>query len=310
VWVLTIALLGVLPLAGIIVGLVLLNHNASSSAVFNLSIAMKYLTNRGSVVRGNDGWLSFRGSLRTLIWSWPSELNTSRIVQIGDSLGLLGIRLVVVPVPLKEEVYPEKIGPLDPGVVSKQRSRFIGRLRKEGVDVVDLLPAFSRICTDSSLYLPGDTHWGHPGIAVAAREIAERVSLQLEHRGEGQFTLVDTFCQQRSDLIQLLGNTLTSKRPCTAVYQGRGTEMELYKNMRDSPVLILGDSFVIANKCCSGSIGAHLAARLGIATNTLFSLTGNVAGGFLLTKYLRKTTVMPRVVVWIFTDNALASEFE
>jgi alginate O-acetyltransferase complex protein AlgJ len=90
-----------------------------------------------------------------------------------------GIDLIVVPVPKMTEVYADRIGlGAPPGmVVAPQSRRLLLELLKADVEVVDLLPAFleARGSSPEPLYRPVDPHWGPRGMAMAAKEIGERL---------------------------------------------------------------------------------------------------------------------------------------
>src|SRR5881394_2122984 len=109
-----------------------------------------------AAVAGTDGWLFFGGELRLLSLGrfWGNEAaKVSRahkpdladpvpaILDFQQQLKVRGIELLVVPVPPKASVYPEKIVPnsdvrtKDPAPVLHQ---FYDELRAAGVDVLDL----------------------------------------------------------------------------------------------------------------------------------------------------------------------------
>src|SRR3979411_1269129 len=113
-----------------------------------------------AAVGGADGWLFFSGELRLLSLGrfWGEEATkVSRahkpelanpvpaILDFQQQLKARGIELVVVPVPPKAAIYPEKIVPgfevrtTDPAPVLH---RFYDELRAAGIDVLDLSALF------------------------------------------------------------------------------------------------------------------------------------------------------------------------
>src|SRR5205823_4060342 len=67
------------------------------------------------------------------------------IVDFHDQLKRRGIDLLLVPVPPKAAIYPEKILPdvdLHGETAAPFLARFYDELRKRGIDVVDLSPVF------------------------------------------------------------------------------------------------------------------------------------------------------------------------
>jgi alginate O-acetyltransferase complex protein AlgJ len=111
---------------------------------------------KAAAVAGSDGWLFFGGELRLLSLGrfWGNDAaKVSRahkpdladpipaILDFQQQLKARGIELLVVPVPPKASVYPEKIvsgfdvRAKDPAPVLH---RFYDELRAAGVDVLDL----------------------------------------------------------------------------------------------------------------------------------------------------------------------------
>src|SRR5215212_1269357 len=115
---------------------------------------------KAAAVAGNDGWLFFGGELRLLSLGkfWGDDARkVSRahkpdladplpaILDFQQQLKARGIELLVVPVPPKAAVYPEKIVPgynaaaNDPAAVLH---RFYQELTAAGVDVLDMTTTF------------------------------------------------------------------------------------------------------------------------------------------------------------------------
>ena len=101
-----------------------------------------------------------------------------------DQLQAQRIRLLVVPVPNKESVYPGMLARRAEGagvVVCEQTRRLLDQLDQYGIEYVDLFEVFRRgrqeeNRSDSSrLYLAQDSHWSPEGAQVAAVAVARRV---------------------------------------------------------------------------------------------------------------------------------------
>jgi hypothetical protein len=101
------------------------------------------------------------------------------IKTVATWLKTRGIDLIVVPVPKMTEVYADRIVPEAPPdmIVAPQSRRLLLELLKADVELVDLLPAFleARRSKPQPLYRPADPHWGPRGMAIAAKEIGERL---------------------------------------------------------------------------------------------------------------------------------------
>ncbi len=157
-------------------------------------------------VVGLDDWLFYRPDLRYLVepdrveedvgdsrWVTPSDGRTRRdsvvrcIVRFRNQLRERGIQLLVVPVPGKASVYPDRATRREIGRVQEFRSptlELIERLDREGVVLVDLFAAFRRArarvppsTPTNALYLAQDTHWTPAGAGLAARVVADKLRL-------------------------------------------------------------------------------------------------------------------------------------
>ncbi|NOY00372.1 MAG: hypothetical protein GXP30_11645 [Verrucomicrobia bacterium] len=164
-------------------------------------------------------------------------------------LDQLGIDLLVVPFPLKEEVYGASILPGAPedGVIVPERQRIVLSLLEAGVEVVDLTETF-RISGDlQSLFYPyEDPHPADLGIQIAAEAIANRLKryhlppeiyglkTRLTH-----FTMPEKFQERREGSYRSMPPDPTY--PATLVETVFGDVLP--KNSFVSPLLIMGDSF-------------------------------------------------------------------
>jgi hypothetical protein len=187
------------------------------------------------------------------------------IVRFRDQLKERGIALVVVPVPGKPSVYPDKLTrrAADKEVRSPTLV-LLDRLRRHGIETVGLFAAFAEArrsgASDASeLYLAQDTHWTPRGAQLAAqvvaaqlreRKLAPETALEFQTRNisvtrwgdildmmqiprlHGDFPSERIECEQVLDTAQGPLVPSSADRPGTYRYPGQGT-----------PVLVLGDSF-------------------------------------------------------------------
>ena len=141
-----------------------------------------------AVCAETDGWLFLAAEFRFLSLGrfWGDEapkVSRSRkpdladpipaIVDFQKQLEARGIDLLVVPVPPKAAIYPEKIlpgsdvGAADPAPVVR---RFYDELRAAGIDVLDLAPVFIKNRGDQrgGVFCRTDSHWSGLGCMLAA----------------------------------------------------------------------------------------------------------------------------------------------
>lgn len=146
-------------------------------------------------VKGVENWLFLRNELRHLaagkFWG-DSAAQVSRaskedrkdplpaILDFRDQLDKLGIELILLPVPPKAVIYPDKL-PVD--MFSKapagQRldvfhQEFYKLLGEKGVKAVDLFPVLSEK-TGGQTYCKSDTHWSGYGCVKVAQVVAEEI---------------------------------------------------------------------------------------------------------------------------------------
>ena len=221
-----------------------------------------------AAVAGSDGWLFFGGELRLLSLGrfWGSDAAKSSrahkpdladpvpaIVDFQQQLKARGIELVVVPVPPKAAVYPEKIVPgfdvqtNDPAPVLHQ---LYDELRAAGVDVLDLGALFVKNRDDSRgpVFCKTDSHWSGLGCVLAAQAIAEKIRPKLPNPSGAKDYVSDwKEAQISGDLDGLLARD--ARKPGaekiavqTVSEKGSGRAVEPDPN---SPVLLLGDSHTL-----------------------------------------------------------------
>jgi alginate O-acetyltransferase complex protein AlgJ len=136
-------------------------------------------------VTGEDGWVFSGPELRHVSAGIFRESETDPLPAIQGfkhQLDDLGIELLLVPVPPKATIYPEKISaalsiPIPVPRLDPAHQEFYDRLRADGIDVLDLTDLFirDRFHPEGPLYCRTDTHWSGTGCTVAATAIADLV---------------------------------------------------------------------------------------------------------------------------------------
>jgi hypothetical protein len=239
------------------------------------SLLFRVLNNPGEkAILAPDGRLFYKQDVRYLIE--PVDLAEPRaaIRDFREQLGLRGIRLIVVPIPVKPNT----------GV------RF-------GIGDIDLLPLIH------SRYLAYDTHWTCEGAQIAAKAVAD---LLPEFRGANNYDVKPVTVERKGDIVRMM-NSLTLERffppepvPCQQV-QG-------YKDDLNSPILILGDSFLrIYQTDAPTSAGfiAHLARELRMPLASIVNDGG--ASTLVRQELARKSDLLKgkKVVIWEFVERDL-----
>ena len=250
-------------------------------------------------VEGREGWrflpAEFRHHLAENIPSTAAEA----VIDTADQLRKLGIRLMVVPVPTKLSVYPEKLA----GGLSVQRTgetAFIDTLRKAGVEVIDLFDEF--VASKEPAFCLRDSHWNGTGLKIAADRITEKIRADI---------LETSKFEAKEETIEIEGDLGGGKEPVTL------TAVSPFDKdaSRASPVLVIGDSNALVFHEGGDMHARHsglsdlLALRLGTSVD-LLAVRGSGATAARVS-LARRARANPewmenkRVVIWVFAAREL-----
>ena len=285
-------------------------------------------------VIGEAGWYFYKPGLNYLI-ARPAGAKASgvandpfaAIVDFRDQLAARGIRLVVMPVPNKESVYPDRLtrraGALR-GVRAPRTVDLLDRLRAAKVEVIDLFTAFAQArqptgsASEPSLYLAQDTHWSPAGVEVAAKVVARRlIALGWARPGPVDYSERSALVQRLGDVLRMLQVPLIERRvpaetvPCVQVV--RRDNGALYQEAPEAEILVLGDSFVrIYQSDEPGAAGfvAHLGKEL---RQPLMALVNDGGGSTLVRQELRGRPAFlkhKQVVLWEFVERDIGLGLE
>ncbi len=146
-------------------------------------LAAEAAANGTQVVTGSDGWYFAAEEAAALgATSHESEAAVTELAAAAERLRKGGIELIVVPVPPKGIIYPDRLAPeldvpipvrrLDPSLRDVYED-----LQAHGVRVVDLTDRFirDRFHHEGPLYCRQDSHWSGVGCVVAAEIIGAAV---------------------------------------------------------------------------------------------------------------------------------------
>ena len=125
------------------------------------------------VVLGHDGWL-FTNQEYLL----PSNLERNLDKQLAlidnarKQLAGKGVRLILLPIPMKLDTYAEHSRLAPNAQLSGLYQDFRARLAEHGIASVDLRGAYQRAAASEPLFLRNDTHWSPKGAELAAQTLA------------------------------------------------------------------------------------------------------------------------------------------
>jgi hypothetical protein len=227
---------------------------------------------------------------------------------------------MIMPVPNKESVYPDRLTPrAEPlcGVLAPRTQDLLDRLRAANVEVIDLFKAFGQArqqtgsASQAPLYLAQDTHWSPTGVALAAKTVSSRLlELGWLRPGQVDYSERPAPVQRLGDVLRMLQLPLIERCvspetvPCVQVI--RRDNGQLYKEAPEAEILVLGDSFArIYQQDEPGGAGfiAHLAKEL---KQPLMALVNDGGGSTLVRQELQGRPAFlnrKKVVLWEFVER-------
>jgi len=285
-------------------------------------------------IAGTNGFLFFRNSLEYVVGGDlekqpPGKNPLPIIVEFKRQLEARGVDFLFVPVPTKDEIFPEEIdgrGRAFAGrIVNPYERKLLADLGAAGVETIDLLPAFLAAREPDKVerelvFQHQDTHWTDRGLRLAARLIAARVKEYPWYQAAVSRARLDLrskekIFSQHGDLRSRLPVAEQRKyRPEKLVaHQVVHPDGKPYDDDPDSPVVVLGDSFTGVYELMApehAGVSAHLALDLGLPVDLVMSYGG---GPNVRQKLLRRgeeALTAKKLVVWIMTARDLYNYFE
>jgi len=273
---------------------------------------------------GRNDWWFFRRGVQYLTEPVPDrtpdnkghQAAMSAILDFRDQLAAMGIELLVVPVPGKASVYPDQLTTRADGpMLHTPTDSLLQELNQADVQTVNLLQVFrtARNQPDhETLYLPRDTHWSPVGLRLAAKVVARKIR-EMTDFGPVHPQAYETrsaVVHRLGDIVRMLQAPMVNRLypadtiRCEQVISS--TTGELYEDRDDSPILVLGDSFLRIyeqDEPKSAGFIAHLARELSIPLSSIVNDGG--ASTLVRQELTRKPEMLrsKKLVVWEFIER-------
>lgn len=231
-----------------------------SSTLFQSVLTGVFRSGNEKAVIAKDGWLFYDKDILYLTGdNIPTNNNLFRketvspakcITDFSRQLKRMGIELVIMPIPLKPQLYPEKLNPLYPETDILQNqgyARFIEELKEMGIQLFDpttILLSMKKNGKD--IFLKTDTHWTPEAMETVAEALsAFLIDSGLVGRGS-HFYLRDT-----SEMVQIgdIYTMLKLKKEFSPFFSEKViihsvlNQDEFWQPSTNAQILFLGDSF-------------------------------------------------------------------
>jgi alginate O-acetyltransferase complex protein AlgJ len=289
------------------------------------------------VYLGRDGWLFYRPDVDYV--AGPGFLDPAvlrargkgsgihpdplpALVRFREDLAARGIRLLVVPVPVKPVIEPEHLSarrhangnpPQNPSY-----PRFLADLRRNGIDALDITPvlAADKAADGIPCFLKTDTHWSPRTVERVAELIAEGTRIVPGAPGSA-------FRRGPSKKVTNAGDLAVMLRlsPQSTLFPRETVEIRPVTEAGGAPwradpaaeILVLGDSFtnVYSGEDLGWGTGSGLAEQLSFALQRpVDRIAVNAGGAYTARQTLARSPgrlAGKRLVIYEFAMRDLAS---
>jgi hypothetical protein len=275
----------------------------------------------------------YKGAFDTVIAGKRVNLRNPMVAMedFRDRLRARGIGLLIVPIPGKPSIYPEKLCRGVRGQPASPTLALLDDLRNHGFQVADLFAPMLKAKADTEaggafpLYLKRDTHWSPQGMEVAAEAVSSRIRSLLPDPDTSailgpqdssaffpRYMIKDTAVERWGDIAEM--TKVPDRRkiwPNESVTARRITEAATgnpYQDDPASPILWLGDSYSrIYQTDSPGSSGiiAHVAYKL---NKPLASIVNDGGASTVVRQRLSRRGDLlegKKLVVWAFVERDL-----
>lgn len=168
------------------------------------------------------------------------------LIRFQRQLASRGIKLIVMPVPVKPMIDPEGLGVTPASVLQNSSyAQFERRLRSSGIAVCDVSTALAarRTSLHEPQFLKTDTHWTPDAMQTAASTLARAVEASVRPAASAvRYASVDRTVTNSGDIAKMLRAPLAPEETVDErqILTSSGTAWQADPGAR---VLLLGDSF-------------------------------------------------------------------
>jgi alginate O-acetyltransferase complex protein AlgJ len=232
------------------------------------------------------------------------------IQEYASALKVLGVDLLLVPVPTKASIYPEKLSEsLSPNDAVSQKA-FLDKIASTGIQVADLETLFRQHRVshpDENLYCATDSHWSPLGAQLAAKAVASHLATLPAILSAAK----TPYTTSEPETLQFHGDLLSDSEKTSTPAETLPIRKVSPATAGTSPVLVIGDSHCQVFRtggpmlATNGGFIDHLAATLSLPIEEVSSQASGADQP--RADIARRSVKEPnfwesrKVVVWLFT---------
>ncbi len=295
------------------------------------------------VIIGNEGWLYYWPGVDFLVGQpflspeqlqarvkpravWEKKVQpdpVKAIVDLKKQLAARGIELLLVPVPTKSSIHPERLSSRSPvrPLANRSWSQFALLMEENGVHLFDARSVLAEYAEKhGEAFLATDTHWTPGAMQVVAEGVAAYIKA-LSVVGE-ETTLLQLHPKHIAGLgdigkMLILPDTVQRyPEQKVEIRQVTTPQREFWQPYRNAEILLLGDSFtnIYSVNSLGWGAGAGFAEHLSYSLQRpLDLLARNDSGAYISREILagemrrgRDRLSSKKLVVWQFADRELS----
>jgi len=174
------------------------------------------------------------------------------IVDFKNQLAARNIELVIMPLPVKPSIQPEKLNARynvsPPNLQNPSYSQLLQSLEQNKVLVFDPTPFLKKRKqrTGKSQFLETDTHWTPDAMRYVAGELAAFLKRDILTEGQTEYSTREKTIENLGDTAGMLSLTDNQKlfgKQTVQISQVFDAQNQLWKSDKNAQILLLGDSF-------------------------------------------------------------------
>jgi len=238
-------------------------EESDRSEAFAKAAAGKIIPNQPSVRGDDQDWLFLVRELRQIslgnFWEKPWEEVAANgtnpipsMVEFHELLSEKGIDLIIVPIPAKASIYPDKLAEGFSANAAPALSPYNGEMRTAGLTVIDLDPLMKTWRTENperKIYCEQDAHFSPFACEMIASSLASELEGVKQAAGEALGKSAVSTIQIEGDQVKdSPWESEIGSEELTITYagmKGAGSSTTPLTPSDESPVLLLGDSHTL-----------------------------------------------------------------